>query len=90
MDSELASETSLLPKSLLLGVNDVDPVFEQNADGRSPFLFTSDHYGRRLPEKLGDLGGQVQGDVPAGLLRLCRQAPDPAPRRWACTRRSKD
>jgi predicted N-formylglutamate amidohydrolase len=56
MDSELASETSLLPESLLLGVNDVDPVFEQNADGRSPFLFTSDHYGRRLPEKLGKLG----------------------------------
>src|SRR5690349_23562087 len=56
MDSELASETSLLPESLLLGVNDVDPVFQQNADGRSPFLFTSDHYGRRLPEKLGKLG----------------------------------
>ena len=60
MDSELASETSLLQASPLasplLGVNDVDPVFEQNAGGRSPFLFTSDHYGRLLPEKLGDLG----------------------------------
>src|SRR6201987_6009138 len=56
MDSELASETSLLLTSPLLGVNDVDPVFEQNAGGRSPFLFTSDHYGRLLPEKLGDLG----------------------------------
>lgn len=56
MDSELARETSLLPKSRLLGVNDVDPVFEQNAAGRSPFLLTSDHYGRLLPAALGDLG----------------------------------
>src|SRR5882724_3028765 len=51
MDSEHARETSLL-----LGVNDVDPVFEQNAGGRSPFLFTSDHYGRLIPKPLGDLG----------------------------------
>jgi predicted N-formylglutamate amidohydrolase len=51
MDSELARETSLL-----LGVNDVDPVFEQNAGGRSPFLFTSDHFGRLIPKPLGDLG----------------------------------
>src|SRR5579859_6895380 len=51
MDSELARETSLL-----LGVNDVDPVLEQNAEGRSPFLLTSDHYGRRIPKPLGDLG----------------------------------
>jgi predicted N-formylglutamate amidohydrolase len=51
MDSELARETSLL-----LGVNDVSPVFEQNAPGRSPFLLTSDHYGRLIPERLGDLG----------------------------------
>ncbi len=56
MDSEVARETSLLPKSLLLGVNDVDPVFEQNSAGRSPFLFTSDHYGRLIPSRLGDLG----------------------------------
>jgi len=51
MDSELARETSLL-----LGVNDVSPVFEQNAAGRSPFLLTSDHYGRLIPKVLGDLG----------------------------------
>ena len=51
MDSELARETSLL-----LGINDVDPVLEQNAEGRSPFLLTSDHYGRRIPQALGDLG----------------------------------
>jgi predicted N-formylglutamate amidohydrolase len=31
-------------------------VFEKNAAGRSPFLLTSDHYGRLLPKKLGDLG----------------------------------
>src|SRR5215468_8386738 len=42
--------------SLLLGATDVAPVFEHNADGRSPFLFTSDHYGRLIPKVLGDLG----------------------------------
>jgi len=41
---------------LLLGVNDIRPVFEQNAAGRSPFLFTSDHHGRLIPKVLGDLG----------------------------------
>ena len=41
---------------MLLGVNDIRPVFEQNAAGRSPFLFTSDHYGRLIPKALGDLG----------------------------------
>jgi predicted N-formylglutamate amidohydrolase len=51
MDSASLSETSLL-----LGVDDTAPVFEQNADGRSPFLFTSDHYGRLIPTPLGDLG----------------------------------
>jgi len=51
MDSELTRETSLL-----LGVNDDSPVFEQNTSGRSPFLFTSDHYGRLIPKVLGDLG----------------------------------
>ena len=45
-----------LETSLLLSGEDVPPVLERNADGRSPFLLTSDHYGRRLPKKLGDLG----------------------------------
>jgi predicted N-formylglutamate amidohydrolase len=51
MDSASLSETSLL-----LGVNDTAPVFEQNAGARPPFLFTSDHYGRLIPKRLGDLG----------------------------------
>ena len=51
MDSGLSFETSLL-----LGAEDVPPVLERNAAGRSPFLLTSDHYGRLLPKKLGDLG----------------------------------
>ena len=42
--------------SRLLESDDVPPVFEQNAAGRSPFLFTCDHYGRLLPRQLGDLG----------------------------------
>jgi len=42
--------------SRLLDHEDVPPVFEQNAAGRSPFLFTSDHYGRLIPRTLGDLG----------------------------------
>jgi predicted N-formylglutamate amidohydrolase len=55
MDSETARETSLL-HPVLLGVNDISPVFEQNADGASPFLLTSDHFGRLIPPGLGDLG----------------------------------
>jgi predicted N-formylglutamate amidohydrolase len=42
--------------SLLLESQEVPPVFEQNAAGRSPFLLTCDHYGRLIPRKLGDLG----------------------------------
>jgi predicted N-formylglutamate amidohydrolase len=41
---------------LLLGAEDVPPVGEYNAQGRSPFLLTCDHYGRRVPRALGDLG----------------------------------
>ncbi len=42
--------------SLLLGKEDVPPVHENNAAGNSPFLLTSDHYGRLIPPVLGDLG----------------------------------
>jgi len=42
--------------SLLLGRQDVPPVHEDNATGRSPFLLTCDHYGRAIPRILGDLG----------------------------------
>ena len=42
--------------SLLLGTEDVPPVSEDNAAGRSPFLLTCDHYGRSIPRALGDLG----------------------------------
>jgi predicted N-formylglutamate amidohydrolase len=48
--------------SLLLGSADVPPVSEHNAASRSPFLLTCDHYGRLLPQALGDLG------LPAGEL----------------------
>jgi predicted N-formylglutamate amidohydrolase len=42
--------------SLLLGAADVPPVHEDNGSGTSPFLLTSDHYGRAIPRSLGDLG----------------------------------
>src|ERR1700737_784538 len=42
--------------SLLLDSQDVPPVLEDNAAGRSPFLLTCDHYGRSIPRILGDLG----------------------------------
>src|ERR1700734_3692282 len=42
--------------SLLLGKGDVPPVHEDNAAGASPFLLTCDHYGRLIPQVLGDLG----------------------------------
>src|SRR6266513_2470032 len=35
--------------SLLLGSEEVPPVLEVNAAGRSPFLLTCDHYGRTIP-----------------------------------------
>src|SRR6478609_1149899 len=40
----------------LLGSDDILPVHEVNAEGRSPFLLSCDHYGRVLPRRLGDLG----------------------------------
>jgi predicted N-formylglutamate amidohydrolase len=42
--------------SLLLDQQDVPPVHENSPAGRSPFLLTSDHYGRAIPARLGDLG----------------------------------
>ena len=42
--------------SLLLSQEDVPPVHEDNSAGASPFLLTSDHYGRLIPATLGDLG----------------------------------
>ena len=42
--------------SLLLKPEEVPPVREFNAGGRSPFLLTCDHYGRLIPRVLGDLG----------------------------------
>jgi predicted N-formylglutamate amidohydrolase len=42
--------------ALLLTDADVPPVHEYNAAGKSPFLFTCDHYGRLIPRALGDLG----------------------------------
>jgi len=51
MDMENAIGTELL-----LEAGDVPPVLEQNAGGTSPFLLTSDHYGRLIPRALGDLG----------------------------------
>jgi len=45
--------------SLLLEREDIAPVVEENPLGRSPFLLTSDHFGRAIPRKLGDLGLQA-------------------------------
>jgi predicted N-formylglutamate amidohydrolase len=42
--------------SLLLVKDDIPPVLEENATGRSPFLLACDHYGRAIPRLLGDLG----------------------------------
>jgi predicted N-formylglutamate amidohydrolase len=42
--------------SLLLVKDDAAPVLEENPEGTSPFLLTSDHFGRAIPRLLGDLG----------------------------------
>jgi predicted N-formylglutamate amidohydrolase len=44
------------PESSTLELGHVPPVHQANASGRSPFLFTCDHYGRLIPPSLGDLG----------------------------------
>ena len=51
MASDIAGATSSL-----LTFADEPPVHESNPAGISPFLLTCDHYGRRLPKQLGDLG----------------------------------
>src|SRR4030081_1653719 len=56
MDLESAGDISLL-----LGSEEVPPVLEVNAAGRSPFLLTCDHYGRLIPRILGDLGLPASG-----------------------------
>jgi predicted N-formylglutamate amidohydrolase len=40
----------------LLTPTDPSPVAIQGADGSSPFLLVCDHAGRRVPQRLGDLG----------------------------------
>lgn len=40
----------------LLAADEVPPVIEERASGKSPFLLTCDHYGRLIPRALGDLG----------------------------------
>jgi len=40
----------------LLDTDEVAPVREDNAESTSAFLLTCDHYGRRIPERLGRLG----------------------------------
>jgi predicted N-formylglutamate amidohydrolase len=54
MDTTISSQHR--DKILLLGPDEVPPVREENADSTSPFLFTCDHYGRLIPQTLGDLG----------------------------------
>jgi predicted N-formylglutamate amidohydrolase len=48
-------DPSSLP-SPLLAADEPEPVWEENAGGRSPFLFTCDHAGNLIPKRLGDLG----------------------------------
>jgi predicted N-formylglutamate amidohydrolase len=70
--------------SLLLGEEDPAPVVEENPQGRSPFLLTSDHYGRAIPRGLGDLGlpeselrRHIAWDIGiAGVARTLAQALD--------------
>src|SRR6187402_232553 len=47
---------SVSDTSLRLAPADVPPVWEQSVAGTSPFLLTCDHYGRLIPQMLGDLG----------------------------------
>lgn len=51
----MASDAANAPFRLL-GSSDAAPVHEVNVGGPSPFLLTSDHYGRLMPKRLGNLG----------------------------------
>ena len=62
MNEEMTLDRDGDDKALLLDKEEVPPVLENNTAGRSPFLLTSDHYGRTIPRRLGDLG------LPAGEL----------------------
>ena len=42
--------------TLRMELSQVPPVIEENVTGASPFLFTCDHFGRRIPQALRDLG----------------------------------
>jgi predicted N-formylglutamate amidohydrolase len=62
MNEEMTLDRDGDDTALLLDKDEVPPVVENNTAGRSPFLLTSDHYGRTIPRRLGDLG------LPAGEL----------------------
>jgi predicted N-formylglutamate amidohydrolase len=62
MNEEMTLDRDGDDTALLLDKEEVPPVLENNTAGRSPFLLTSDHYGRSIPRRLGDLG------LPAGEL----------------------
>ncbi|MBR1218607.1 N-formylglutamate amidohydrolase [Bradyrhizobium sp. U87765 SZCCT0131] len=47
---------TVISRSNLLADDEVPPVLEVNDNGRSPFVFTCDHYGRLIPRALGQLG----------------------------------
>ncbi|MHB8286182.1 MAG: N-formylglutamate amidohydrolase, partial [Caulobacteraceae bacterium] len=65
----------------LLTPADPSPVTVHDADSASPFLIVCDHAGRRVPERLGDLGlpaaefdRHIAWDIgAAGLSRLLGQ-----------------
>lgn len=50
-----ASDVVMMP-ARLLAADEPPPYSIENAGGASPFFFTCDHAGRRIPRALGDLG----------------------------------
>jgi predicted N-formylglutamate amidohydrolase len=62
----------------LLGADEPAPVLALRLDSPSPFVFVSDHAGRRLPRALGDLGlapGELERHIAydIGILPVARQ-----------------
>ncbi len=51
----MSLESGAVP-SLLLEKPDVPPILENNTGSVSPWLLICDHYGRAIPQRLGDLG----------------------------------
>ena len=78
MSDRVAEEIEAEAAGGLLGADEPAPVLAERLESASPFVFVSDHAGRRLPRALGDLGlapGELERHIAydIGILPVARQ-----------------